>query len=362
MTLLPAPTRPTRTVPASLAPIAGAVEEALAELLTTERARRQAVDPVFAEPLDILGRSLLGGGKRLRPAFTWWGHVAAGGEPASPEVIRAGTAFELLHAFALVHDDVMDDADTRRGQPTPHVEYAAHHDLGGWKGESRRFGDSVAILVGDLAHSYAEAAILDLPAPARQVWSAMQIELMFGQYLDVVGTARGLVDARRSRLIARLKSGRYTIEHPLDLGAALAGAPEDGPVRAALAAYGEPLGVAFQLRDDVLGVFGDQSAVGKPVGGDLREGKPTPMLALAVDRADPAGRALLERVGTPGLTDDDIAAMVDVLERTGARDDIEDEIDRLVDRAVTVVGHAPVDTRAAEALVELAVYVAGRDR
>ncbi|MCB1015340.1 MAG: polyprenyl synthetase family protein, partial [Acidimicrobiales bacterium] len=186
-----------------------------------------------------------------------------------------------------------------------------------------------------------------------------RIELNVGQYLDVLGTARADRDEAGARRIARYKSGKYTIERPLHVGAALAGRLAD--LAAPLSDYGDPLGEAFQLRDDILGVFGDSGLTGKPVGADLREGKPTPLLAVAVARADGPQRAVLERVGRAELDDDAVAALQGVLEATGARDEIESSIARLTDRAVAAVQRAPLVDEARRALVDLAHYVADRE-
>jgi geranylgeranyl diphosphate synthase type I len=348
------------SAPQSLLDIAGVVEVRLRALLDQERARWSALDPDLAEPLDALAEFVLAGGKRLRPAFCHWGWVAAGGEPGDPRSVDAGAAFELLQAFALVHDDVMDDSATRRGAPTVHVVFADRHAGAGWRGESRRYGEGVAILAGDLAHVYADLLMAGTPDEARAVWDELRIELNIGQYLDVLGTARGDIDDVRARRIARYKSGKYTVERPLHVGAALAGRYEDlGEV---LSGYGAPLGEAFQLRDDILGAFGDSEITGKPVGDDLREGKPTPLLAAATTRADARQSELLQRVGMPDLGADEVVALQDVLVATGARQLIEEDIDRLADEAVTSIEGAPIPVEAQYGLVALAGYIATRER
>ena len=225
-------------------------------------------------PLDSLRSLVMSGGKRLRPAFCFWGFRAAGGGDDDAAVIEAGAAFEMLQAFALVHDDIMDGSATRRGLRTAHLAFGDRHDAAVWRGEARRFGEGVAILIGDLAHVYADRLMADTAAPVRAVWDELRIELNVGQYLDILGTARGDTDHEGARRIARYKSGKYTIERPLHVGAALAGRLDE--LQASLSAYGDPLGEAFQLRDDLLGAFGEEAATGKPVGDDLREGKPTP--------------------------------------------------------------------------------------
>lgn len=356
---VPAPGAP--PVPASLRLAAEKVDARLAEILDRERRRWTAFAADLAGSLDALGRLLLGGGKRLRPAFVYWGHAAAGGDPDDRRVADAGAAFELLHAFALIHDDVMDGSSRRRGLPTAHVELIGRHASDGWRGESRRFGEGVAVLVGDLAHVYADRLLVEFPREALEIWNELRVELMVGQLLDMYGTARADTDHDAARLIARYKSGKYTIERPLHLGAALAG--RLAPLAATLSDYGDPLGEAFQLRDDLLGAFGDPERTGKPVGDDLREGKPTPLLTLALERAGPGSADLVARIGHPDLTDDEIAALQLLLEETGARADIEASIEALTVRAIGAVTTATtLPAGAAEALVELAEFVGRRDR
>lgn len=347
------------TPPAALRTVAGPVEDRLRRLLDAETARWTAVDPDLLAPLDALRRFVLNGGKRLRPAFCHWAYVGAGGDPSDVLVVDAGAAFELLHAFALVHDDVMDGSSTRRGEPTVHLEFDALHGQEGWRGESRRFGEGVAILVGDLADVYADRLMAAAPAGAVEIWAELKVELNVGQYLDVLGTARPGTDLATARRISRYKSGKYTIERPLHVGAALVGRlPELMP---ALSAYGGPLGEAFQLRDDVLGVFGDTRLTGKPVGDDLREGKPTPLLATAVARADAAQAEVLDLVGRADLDERQVARVQAVLVETGARDDIDATIDRLTAEALDALDGAPLEPVAVDALRDLAHYVGDRD-
>ena len=182
-----------------------------------------------------------------------------------------------MHAFALFHDDVMDDADSRRGERTTHRLFAARHVDGDWAGEARRFGEGMAILIGDLAFVYSDQLMAGANPTAWRIWNELRIELNVGQVLDMLGSVQGLRDVAQAERICRYKSGKYTIERPLHLGAALAAPDQFDLIGPRLSAYGLPLGDAFQMRDDVMGAFGDERTTGKPVGGDLREGKPTPL-------------------------------------------------------------------------------------
>jgi geranylgeranyl diphosphate synthase type I len=345
--------------PSSLLEIAERVERRIDGLLVEEAARWSVVDPALGDPIACLRDLLLSGGKRLRPAFCHWAYVGAGGADGAL-ITDVGAALELLHGFALIHDDVMDGSDRRRGQPTAHTSFDDRHRAEGWRGESRRFGEGVAILVGDLAFVYADMLLAPLSPESRRVWDELRIELNIGQYLDLLGTARGDADVATARRIATYKSGKYTVERPLHLGAAMAGHLDDlaGP----LTAYGLPLGEAFQLRDDLLGAFGDSEAIGKPVGDDLREGKPTPLLAIARERATGAAAGVLQRVGDPTLGAEGVAAVQEVLVATGAVDEVEHRIATLTDEAVAVAKELAVDEEAQVELVDLATYVAWRDR
>jgi geranylgeranyl diphosphate synthase type I len=346
--------------PASLAKIADRVQARIALLLDAEVERWRSFDPDLGPPLEYLRDLVLAGGKRLRPAFCHWGFVGAGGAPDDPIVIDAGAALELLHTFALVHDDVMDDSGTRRGMDAVHVAFADRHRRAGWSGDARRFGDGVAILMGDIVFVYADMALAGAPADAIRVFSELRLEVNIGQYLDLLGTVRRDATPEAAERICRYKSGKYTIERPLHLGAALAGRLAE--LEASLSAYGDPLGEAFQLRDDLLGAFGDASVTGKPVGEDLREGKPTLLFALARQRATgAAARLLAERFGEADLTTEEVGAIQAVMVDTGARDDVAARITRLLDAALAAVEVAPITDEARRELVDLATFVAARD-
>jgi len=345
-------------LPGDLGIVAARVEGRVTRLLDDETARWGSVDPELLHPLEALRALVMAGGKRLRPVFCHWGFVAAGGDPADPRIVDAGAAFELLQAFALIHDDVMDGSATRRGAPAVHHRFADRHAAQVWAGESRRFGEGVAILVGDVALVYSDLLLPSGSPELAALWHELRVELNIGQYLDLSGTATGGVDRAGARRIARLKSGRYTIERPLQIGALLGDRPD---LATALSQYGDPLGEAFQLRDDVLGVFGLEQRTGKPVGDDLREGKPTLMLAVAHERADDAQRELLGRVGEPDLDDQAVADLQALFIETGALDVAETEIAALAGRAVAALPAMPLPPHADLALRDLAAFVVARD-
>lgn len=347
--------------PSSLRSIAERVEQRLDAFLTPELDRWAGFDVDLVEPMAEIRRLVLLGGKRLRPAFCHWGFVGAGGDPSDPLVVDAGAAFELMHAFALFHDDVMDDADSRRGQPTTHAVYTERHREGGWRGEARRFGDGVAILIGDLAFVYSDQLMAGANPTAWRVWNELRIELNVGQVLDILGSVRGVRDVAQAERICRYKSGKYTIERPLHLGAALAAPDRFDELAPLLSAVGLPLGDAFQMRDDVMGAFGDERTTGKPVGGDLREGKPTPLLARARAAAGPAQLAVLDGVGDPDLTDAAVAEIQEVIVDTGALADLEATIDRLAATALSALETIPLAGDARGELAALAHFVCHRD-
>lgn len=355
----PEPAHATRSgPPRSLDLVAERVEARLGRLLDHEAERWGALDPDLASPIEAIRALVMAGGKRLRPAFCFWGYVAAGGDPDDTLVDDLGAAFELLHAFALIHDDVVDDSATRRGRQTMHLDYGDQHAMRSYRGERRRFGEGVAVLVGDLTHVYADLLLESAPPSVWPLWNELRVELNIGQYLDLIGTARGDIDLEHATRIARYKSAKYTIERPLHLGAA--GAGELEAYGRTFTAFGVPLGEAFQLRDDLLGVFGDTDITGKPVGDDLREGKPTPLLAIATERADAAQRSVLATVGSD-LDADGVAAIQAVLVGTGAVDLINEMIDERRTEAISVIETADVGPTARATLIDLAHFVTARE-
>jgi geranylgeranyl diphosphate synthase type I len=345
--------------PQSLLDVASRVDKRLESLLAVERERWAKVDADLVPPIDEIARLVLAGGKRLRPAFCFWGFVGAGGDPTDELVIDAGAALELLHAFALFHDDVMDGSLTRRGEPTTNAKFEASHGSDKLAGESRRFGDGVAILVGDLAYVYSDQLMRNASPQAWTIWNELRIELNFGQYLDMLGSAMNERRREKAERICRYKSGKYTIERPLHLGALLA-APTRDDLIPVLSTYGLPLGDAFQMRDDVLGAFGDTAITGKPVGDDLREGKPTPLMAIATARANAAQLNELQLVGNQDLTPAQIARVQEVIRETGALDELETVITRLTDEAIAAVQNVPFAQSVRDELITLAEYVSWR--
>jgi len=315
-------------------------------------------------PLTDALTDLLAGGKRLRPAFAYWGYRGAGGEDGE-EIVEAAAALELFQACALIHDDVMDGSDTRRGQPAVHRRFASLHRTESWTGDPESFGTGAAVLLGDLALSWSDEMLSRCGLPPERllagcrVYDEMRTELMGGQYLDLLEQARGGGSVERALRVARYKSAKYTIEKPLHLGAALAGAGQE--VLDGYSGYGLPLGEAFQLRDDVLGVFGDPSVTGKPAGDDLREGKRTALVAMALEAASPAQAAAVRRhLGDPHLSADGVEVLRGVLTETGAVTRIEATIDELMDDALTALQAAPVAEDARTVLEELATAVTCR--
>ncbi|MGH3414165.1 MAG: polyprenyl synthetase family protein [Marmoricola sp.] len=306
-------------------------------------------------------RTSASGGKRLRAAFCWWGHRAVG-RPADPHaLVRACASLELLHASALVHDDYIDASDVRRGRPATHRAFARLHTQSGWAGDPGQYGASAAILLGDLLLSWSDELLRTCGLPEQQVLEALgyfdkaRSEVVTGQFLDVSAQARGASDVdgvETAMTVLRYKSAKYSIERPLHIGAALAGA--DPGLFGHLSAFGLPLGEAFQLRDDLLGVFGDPDVTGKPAGDDLREGKRTVLIALALDALSPAEAAELEAsLGTtlPAARVDRIRTMI---EGCGARQQVEDAIAGLTERSLAALEAAPFEQSARDVLRDLA--------
>lgn len=319
-----------------MSPIADPIEAVSQRLISFFADQRDAARAEGPEALSFVeaGARAVGGGKRLRARFciTGWRAVAeAGGRrpgAVPAEVIAAASALEIFQAAALVHDDLIDNSDTRRGRPSAHRALEQEHGDAGWLGDAAAFGRSAAILLGDLLVAWSDdlleegLSLAPHAATARREYAVMRRDVTIGQFLDIAEEAafRQSPDsehASRALRVASLKSARYSVQQPLLVGAALAGA--DQTQRDALAAFGHPVGLAFQLRDDVLGVFGDAAVTGKPSGDDLREGKRTVLIAYARE-ALPAGarRTMDELIGDPLLDDDQITALQRTIVESGA--------------------------------------------
>jgi len=341
--------------------LTGAVTDQLRRYFHVRRDRTAHIGSDYDELIAALQDFVLTGGKRLRPAFAYWGWRAVTSANPDPGVLLLFSALELLHACALVHDDVIDSSATRRGRPTIHVQFAALHRDRNWRGSPDDFGISAAVLLGDLALTWADDIVweADLSPDAqrrvRPVWADIRTEVLAGQYLDIVAEASGAESIASAMNVDRFKTACYTVARPLQLGAAAAADRPD--VQAAFGEFGTDLGVAFQLRDDVLGVFGDPAVTGKPSGDDLRSGKRTVLLAEAVelaDKSDPVAADLLRTSIGTALTDAQVGELRDVIEAVGALGAAEQRIATLSQRALATLAAAPIDASAKAGLSELA--------
>lgn len=317
------------------------VDRALASFLAAQRERIVEMAPPSARLVDLIEAVVAGGGKRLRPLLCCLAYLAAGGADG-PEIVAAAGSLELLHTFAILHDDVMDQAELRRGRPALHRRLAAERRESGHDGpgpDADVYGVSVAVLAGDLALVLSDAMMTGSGFPPAALsralgpLEAMRVQAVAGQYLDLHQAGGPGVTAEEAGLIARLKTADYSVVGPVAVGLALSGA--FGAVRSALEGYAEALGEAFSLRDEVLGVFGDPHETGKDPESDLRRGKPTTIIATAMRRAGPEGRRVIEdRWGNPTSTLEDLAAVREAVEAAGARREAEAAIASLVETAV----------------------------
>jgi geranylgeranyl diphosphate synthase type I len=338
------------------------VDDALTQFLHREADRFTTPSPLH-QVFDLLRRFVLGGGKRIRPLFCYWGWRSAGG-PDCAEIIHAAASLELFQAFALMHDDVMDGSQLRRGEPALHRALTGLHVRQRWRGQQDHFGVCVAILCGDLCLSYSDEMLHDCGLPTNRVRVAQQLahemrsEVMIGQTLDLLDQAAG-GSLEGALTIIRLKSAKYTIERPLQIGAILAGARPE-----LLKAYSEfaiPLGEAFQLRDDVLGVFGDSTVTGKPTIDDLREGKPTVLVALARQGTNDEQAAQIQELhGNPLLEEKGAATLRQIITTTGALDRVEHMIHERHVQALAALDQIQIPSHAKEALLELATATIAR--
>ena len=338
------------------------------------------------DPFVDFSRDFLAGGKRFRALFCYWGWEAVSGideafdlspvaerRPDLDAIVQAASALEIFHAAALVHDDIMDNSDTRRGRPSAHKRFETLHSEGAWLGNPLAFGQSAALLLGDLLLSWSDELFdgalrslesRDASAAARVEFNLMRTEVTVGQYLDILeeNAWRNHPESEllpRAHRVIVYKSAKYSVEAPLAIGAALGGGTAEQA--AALRAFGLPLGVAYQLRDDMLGVFGDPAVTGKPAGDDLREGKRTVLVALARNALSPGTRNLLdELLGDPALDDRQVEMLQSAIRDSGAIEQVERIIDRNVGLAKAAVADAPLSPSARRQLLELADTVIRR--
>ena len=384
------PTQPSATAESILdahSPLSQGFREAVSAEVTAFLAEQASVlESMGPElvPVHLMANQLLCGGKRLRPAFCVWGYVAAAGRPDEIELrslLTAAASLDLLHASALVHDDVMDSSDLRRGRPAAHRQFEALHANAGWLGDSESFGRAGAIILGDLLVMWSaqmlHAAGLDQTVLERAlpIVEAMRTEVTCGQYLDIVAQAHPLrqrapaIDSLRPSIelalddasrVVEYKAARYTVQRPTQIGAALGGG--DDELYYALGAFGSPLGRAFQFRDDLLGVFGNPQLTGKPSGDDLREGKRTVLIAHAYAHAGEAGqKLLLQRLGDPGLTPEGVAELQQVIIESGAREAVEAMITEGHERAIKALQDADITEEGRAGLTALAEAAVRRE-
>ncbi len=356
----------TQTATSTVA-VARRIDDALVHFLDDRARSLGAIGGPDLEPLVQAARTcVLGGGKRLRPVLAYLGWLAAcGGELDDDGIVMTAASLELLHACALVHDDVIDDSQTRRGRPSAHRSFAGLHDTQHFVGDGTHFGRSAAIMLGDLLLCWSDRMLAGAPLrpvaarAVRDAYDEMRDQVITGQYLDVLVQARGRYSVEDALRVVEYKTSKYTVEGPLLIGAAAGGA---GPeLTGVLREFAQPVGEAFQLRDDVLGVFGDPARTGKPAGDDLRQGKRTLLVVIAADRADAAQAAVLRRhFGRPALSSSGLTALRGVIVDTGALAEVEARIMSCTARARAVLATAQLRPEARDALDRTAVAAAMR--
>ena len=335
-------------------------------LVEFTKVRSSALTDIGAELNPVaaaMSEFITDGGKRFRPIFAYLGYLGTG-SPEREEIVRACTALELVHVCALIHDDVMDGSDTRRNKPAIHRLFQSLHDESSYQGNSERFGLASAILLGDLALVWADRLLVESGISreefinAQEVFADMRDELMAGQYLDVLEGALATTSVERSLKVARFKSGKYSIERPLHFGAALAGKPEFNKT---YSDFGLPLGEAFQLRDDVLGVFGNPTVTGKPAGDDIREGKRTVLIAVTMENCEKSEREIVaSALGNESLTESDVTTVQEIITRSGALAEVEKLITDLTNQAISALRHSSVEGKIANVLEEMAIIATQR--
>jgi geranylgeranyl diphosphate synthase type I len=345
------------------------VEAQLQDFLSTQSEYFTAIAPELKPAATSLTAFVINGGKRFRPLFAAVGAMGAGSQLSDAE-IRAFASLELLQACALVHDDLMDASDTRRGEPAIHKLFESMHSAEKYQGKATQFGLSASVLIGDLALIWSDQMLNSSGIKSESLLAAlsvhdeMRVELIAGQYLDVFEQARGTQSVAQALNIARYKSAKYTIERPLHLGAAIAipDAAKRAQIISIYSEFGLPLGEAFQLRDDLLGVFGDPKVTGKPAGDDLREGKRTVLMAMTHDRiSGPAEAEFLKEFGNHDISESAIARLQEIISETGAAMHVEDLIEELTSTALEALNRDEIVPQARELLTEMAIIATKRN-
>ena len=346
--------------------VRGEIRGELADYLAGQRKYLTSIASELVPVCDALDEFLLDGGKRLRPLFAYAGLLAAGATPTR-EIIRAISSLELLQACALIHDDLMDRSDTRRGKPAIHRHFENLHQSSAMNGLATQFGEAAAVLLGDLALVWSDQMLNTSGIPtqsllaAHQIHDEMRVELMAGQYLDVREAGETTYSAERSLRIARYKSGKYTIERPLHIGAAIGKPEAHADLLAALSQYGLPLGEAFQLRDDLLGIFGDPAITGKPAGDDLREGKRTVLIAMTLEALSGSDKEeLLSHLGQPEISPAKIEDLRALITASGAVEKVENLIETLTNQSLAAIEDPAIHPSSREFLTYIALSAVKR--
>lgn len=340
------------------------LSERLLDWLAARESTWLAENPAVGELTSRLSEFVGRGGKRLRPALVFFAFRGVGGRD-EVAALDLGMATEMLHTYLLIHDDIMDRAEVRRGQPTAHLLFGQDHLARGWRGDSARHGEAVAILLGDLAHSYAldlflaaNAALGNETLP--RIFMEMSQEVVCGQYLEMTAPFRPEWTTDDLLSVLRLKSGRYSVERPIELGATAGGASV--ATLESLNVYGESLGEAFQLKDDLLGIFGASDAVGKSVDSDIAEGKITVLVRQTLDSCGPQEKDLvLEALGNADASSQTLAKVREIVETSGARAHVETMIERRLEKASLALSTLDLESDAAEFFEQLIHFSRDRD-
>jgi geranylgeranyl diphosphate synthase type I len=354
-------------VKATIETVRADIRSELADYLAGQRIYLSSIASELIPVCDALDEFLLDGGKRLRPLFAYAGLLASGAAP-SREIIRAISSLELLQACALIHDDLMDRSDTRRGKPAIHRHFENLHQSTAMNGLATQFGEAAAVLLGDLALVWSNQMLntsglsTESLLAVHRIHDEMRVELMAGQYLDVREAGEKNYSAERSLRIARYKSGKYTIERPLHIGAVIGSPTNNSDLLSALSRYGLPLGEAFQLRDDMLGIFGDPEVTGKPAGDDLREGKRTVLIAMTLEAlSDEKRNELLKYLGQPEISAEKIEELREIIKSSGAVEKVENLIEKLTNDSLSAIEDSSIHASAREFLTYIALSAVKRN-
>ncbi len=314
----------------------GTFDKRLEAYFEVKKKEAAVISPEYTDLVQYLSEYILAGGKRIRPFLAYMGYKVSGGNN-NEKIMRLGMALEIFHSFALIHDDIIDFSNLRRNKPTFHIMLQEWHQSKNWRGSSSDFGLGLAVLAGDILSTWSNELVFNLNnRRVFKLYQEMKNEIMIGQAEDIfLSEVKNISDKDRIVSVMMRKTSDYTAQKPLILGATLAGARNSQ--QEFYKNLSVPLGLAFQLKDDVLGMFGKRREIGKPTDSDIKEGKITLLIYYALKSGKISRDYLLKLLGNKKVTREQIVEFKNIIKRSGALQRVDSEIDKYIGKAKRVV-------------------------